>query len=568
MSPGLLSKTCLPLVCLLTLACDKAAHRPPAPDEGVPPAAAVPGASSTTGDSSEPPGFAGELVPPAVDSPPPPAGQSKIGRFDLLERPGATAVFEHLRKWVADRSGKLHAAVLDLESGHAVALHRAAEPVNPASNMKLLTAAAALDLLGPAYTFKTELLGRVDDAGLAKVLVLRGGGDPALSSAEIFRLAQSAHAQGLRRVARLDVDQSLFDTPFVPPAFEQQPREWAAFRAPISAAAIDGNTVTLNVAPTEAGQPARAWYEPPGVVEAVGSVETRAVGSGDQVVWTLDPSRDPTRPLSSLAGGIGAHLPRQRYMRRLDDPRRAAGLVLRHWLLSLGVEVEGEVGLTGPPGPREAGSAPPRLSYVSSAPLAELLLPLGKDSDNFTAEMTLVALSRTLPDGRERSWSSARGVSALRAWLERGGIPLQGIALENGSGLFDANRVTVETLALVLARMEGRPEVFAEYLSQLAIYGTDGTLRQRMLQNSERGRVRAKTGTLSRIDALSGYILRPSGMRPVVFSLVVSGVSGGHAAVRQALDRAVFGWAEALSAPNELQGSASGGAPGQAQSAR
>lgn len=564
MPPGLPSKTCLSLLCLLALGCDKAAHRPPGPGEGVPAPAGVPSASASSGDPSESPGFAGELVPPAVESPPPPGGESRIGRFELLAQPGATEVFERLRKWVAERSGKLHAAVLDLESGHAVALHRATEPVNPASNMKLLTAAAALDLLGPAYTFETELLADIDASGQAPLLVLRGGGDPALSSAEIFRLAQSAHAQGLRRVLRLEVDQSLFETPFVPPAFEQQPREWAAFRAPISAAAIESNTVTLNIAPTEPGQPARAWYDPPGVVEPAGSVETRAVGSGDHVGWTLDPSRDPTRPVSTLAGGIGARLPRQRYTRRLDDPGRAAGLVLEHWLRSLGVEVAGDVRLAGS---AQAGPRPARLTYVSSAPLAELLLPLGKDSDNFTAEMLLVALSRALPDGAERAWSSARGASALTAWLQRGGIPVKGITLLNGSGLFDANRVTVETLALVLARMEARPEVFAEYLTQLAIYGTDGTLRQRMVQSAERSRVRAKTGTLSRIDALSGYVLRPAGRRPLVFSLVVSGASGGHGPVRAALDRAVFDWARVLAVTGDEQ-AGSGGAPAEPQSAR
>jgi len=582
-----LYKTCLPLACFLLLACDKAAHRPPGPGDGVAQAApvgATPPASSAT--PSEPPGFAGELVPPETDPPPPPSGHTAVGRFEFLEHPAAAEVFERLRGWVAGRSGRLYAVVLDLELGRTVALSRGTEPVNPASNMKLLTAAAALDLLGPAFTFQTELLADIDAAGQAPLLVLRGGGDPALSSAEIVRLAQSAQAQGLRRALRLDVDQSLFDTPFVPPAFAQQPHEWARFRAPISAAAVDGNTVTLNVAASDSGQPARVWYEPPGVVDSLGGIETRGVGSGDHVAWTLDPSRDPTRPVSTLAGGIAARLPRQRYTRRLDDPRRAPGLVLKHWLAALGVEVQGEVGLWGP---GAAGSLPSRLTYVSSAPLAELLLPLGKDSDNFTAEMLLVALSRSLQDGAladcgapgpsaaegtspaaaRRSWSSARGAKALLSWLETGGIPLKGVTLTNGSGLFDANRVTVETLALVLARMEARPEIFAEYLTQLSIYGTDGTLRKRMAGDAERSRVRAKTGTLSRIDALSGYILRPAGRRPVVFSLVVSGASGGHGPVRQALDRAVFDWARALALPAPGQGGAAqGGAAPRAAAAQ
>lgn len=531
---------------LSALACDTGSRRPPGPGESVLPAPATSGTAREAAPPAEKEGFAGELVPPAADPPEKPSGRSSIGRFTLREHAKAAEVFEALRATITKHSGKLHAVVLDLELGAALVLHRATDAVNPASNMKLLTAAAALDLLGPAYTFRTELLAAVDAEGRAAQVVLRGGGDPALSSDALFRLAESAVAQGLRKVGRLDVDQSLFDTPFVPPAFASQPSEWAGFRAPISAAAVAGNTVTLNVLPTEVGQAARSWYEPPGVVLGEGSIATRAAGSGDRVAWTLDPSLDPMRPQSKVGGSLAVGLGRQRYTRRLEDPRRAPGLVLAHFLSVLGVELEASVGVLGadaPPG------RPPRLSYVGSASLAELLLPLGKDSDNFTAEMMLVALSSSVPDFRTSKWSSARGSAALLAWLEQGGIPTAGVTISNGSGLFDANRVTAETLGLVLARMEDRPEVFAEYLTQLSVYGTDGTLRNRMAARDERSRIRAKTGTLADVDALSGYILRSAGARPVVFSLVVTGSVGGHAPIRQALDRAVFDWAKALGRP-------------------
>jgi len=536
----------LPLVLSLgwSFGCDTAGRRPPEPGEGV--RAPGPQASAPRPDAAakEEVGFAAELVPADGEPPKKPSGSSGVGRFEAEDHPGVLSVLERLRTSIAARSGKLYAVVLDLERGRALASHRGAEPVNPASNMKLLTAAAALDLLGPAYTFRTEILADIDSSGLSQRLILRGGGDPALTSADLFRLAQSAAAQGLRKCLRLEIDQSLFDTPFVPPAFETQPGEWASFRAPISALAVDGNTVTLNVVPTEVGQPARSWYEPAGVVQAQGSVQTGAAGSGDRVAWTLDPAADAQWPRSTLAGGLGAGSGRMRYTRRLEDPRRAPGLVLSGYLSTLGVEVTAPVTVLDA---KAAVPAPSRLTYVSSAPLAELLLPLGKDSDNFTAEMLLVALSGSQTGSEKGPWSSARGAAALKQWLDSGGIETERVSLKNGSGLFDANRVTVETLALVLARMEARPEVFAEYLAQLSVYGTDGTLRHRMEKDEKRSRVRAKTGTLSGVDALSGYVLRADGLRPIVFSLVVTGATGGHAAVRQALDRAVFKWAEMLS---------------------
>lgn len=531
-----LPSKCAPWAIVLALGCDTSARRPPGPAEAVlPPPAASVGAPAP----EEELGFAAEVVPEPTAPPGKPSGSSSIGRFALAEDPRSSAILQELRAAITKNKGKLHAVVLDLELGRALVLHRATEPLNPASNMKLLTAAAALDLLGPAHTFRTELFANIDGKGRADHLVVRGGGDPALTSADLFRLAESAASQGLREVGRVEVDQSLFDTPFVPPAFASQPHEWAAFRAPISALAVAGNTVALQVAPTEPGQAARVWYDPPGIVTSEGSIETRAPGTGDRVTWALDPSLDPQLPVSKVGGGLAAGLGRQRYTRRLEDPRRAPGLVLAHFLSVLGVKVEGGVEVRKVTG---AVKLPPRLTYVASRPLAELLLPLGKDSDNFTAEMMLVALSASLPQGAQ-SWSTERGTSALRGWLESGGIPLEGVSFTNGSGLFDANRLTAETLALVLARMEARPEVFAEYLTQLSVYGTDGTLRRRMAEREERSRIRAKTGTLARVDALSGYVLRTGGARPLVFSLVVTEASA-HSTVRQALDRAVFDWAK------------------------
>jgi D-alanyl-D-alanine carboxypeptidase/D-alanyl-D-alanine-endopeptidase (penicillin-binding protein 4) len=442
-----------------------------------------------------------------------------------------------LRRWVHKNGGHVHAALVDLQSQTVLASHRVSEPTNPASNMKVLTAAAALDLLGPNHGFRTELFGAIGPDGNAPRLVLRGGGDPGLSTSDLSRLARAARSQGLVQLGAVACDQSRFDAGFVPPGFEQQPGEWAPFRAPISALAVDRNAVALNVQPGKAGSAARVWYEPPGVVVSRGKVRTSEPGSGDRVTWSLDPKTDPRRPSSVLGGALGEDLGRRRYSRRLDDPRLAGCYALRALLLELGVEGELAVSLAS------GGESPgPRLTYLASAPLAELLKPLGKESDNFSAEMVLVALSQA--DGRpeELAWSSSRGAARLLRWLKDGGVPTAGVVIKNGSGLFDANRLTAEVLALTLARMERRREVYPEFLSQLSVYGTDGTLRRRMREHPARSRIRAKTGTLRDVDALSGYILRASGQRPLAFSLVVTDCKASHSATRAQLDKTAFGW--------------------------
>ncbi len=487
---------------------------------------------------------------PSVEEPPPaPSGPSEIGRFPAGSNQPAQQILLNLRRWVDQRKGRVYATLLDLEQGRVLASHRPREPVNPASNMKILTAAAALDLLGPGYTFRTELRGSIDASGLAKRLFLKGGGDPELSIADLYRLARVARQRGLSQVREIIVDQSLFAGDYVPPAFGQQPTEWAAFRAPVSALALEGNSVSLNVMSTRAGRRAKVWYQPPAVVQSKGTVQTGKRGSGDRVIWDLEPKSDPTRPVSQISGSLAEGLGRRRYSRRLADPRRAGGLALSSILSEMGVGGEKKVSFV------EGGEKDrsllariekaERIAYVVSRPMAQVVRALGKRSDNFVAEMLLIALCDEQGD-EGRPWSSQQGGRRLVQWLKNGGISTDDLVIKNGSGLFDANRLTSETLALTLARMEGRPEVFPEFLAQLAVYGTGGTLRNRMVGHKERSRVRGKTGTLRNIDALSGYILRRAGRRPLVFSLVVKGASGGHGAVRTQLDRTVFRWLEAL----------------------
>src|SRR5262249_45634392 len=145
------------------------------------------------------------------------------------------------------------------------------------------------------------------------------------------------------RVLALGVDQSYFDASFTPPAFEQQPNEWAAFRAPVSAVAYERNTVTLHVLPASLGQPARAWLEPPGFVELSGSVRTEKLARAENVKLSLKPNG---QRLSGLGGGgISPGAPELRWARRVDDPTLLAGYGLREELEAAGIHVPGEPAL-------------------------------------------------------------------------------------------------------------------------------------------------------------------------------------------------------------------------------
>lgn len=468
--------------------------------------------------------------------------------------PKVVAALTQLKTWVGGRKGQLTAHVLDLEDHSTWAQANEDLALNPASNMKLVTAAVALSELGASYAFRTGLYGELE-GGRIERLALRGHGDPSLTTSDIWRLARALQRLGVEQVGDVLVDQTRFDDQFVPPAFEQQPNEWASFRAPVSAVAIDGNHVTLHVRPTTAGKPARTWFEPPGIVELEGSVQTRKSGSGQSVRFDLAPlptagsktpandanssprSADATTTPSTASGKLTARLggyvsekmPRLKLAKRLDDPRTAPGRALSTALRSVGVRVDGRVALGG-------ADITGRLVFHRSEPLSKLIHALGKRSDNFYAEMLLKNLGA---EAGKRPARSRDGAAVALEWLERIGARHDETRVENGSGLFDANRLSARSFTTLLAHVADDPKLAPEFLAHLSIGGVDGTLRSRLRASSTQHRVRAKTGTLARAISLSGYAMRAEGGRPVAFSFLVNGISGQARATRTRIDRVV-----------------------------
>jgi serine-type D-Ala-D-Ala carboxypeptidase/endopeptidase (penicillin-binding protein 4) len=431
---------------------------------------------------------------------------------------------QSLLDWVKGRGGTASIRISEADTRTVWAEADPSLPLNPASNMKLLTAAVALDQLGAEYRFSTGLYGEVV-AGRVDPLVLRGHGDPSLTSSDLWQLGRALAHLGVTQVGTILVDQSRFDDQFVPPAFEQQPNEWAGFRAPVSAVALERNAVTLHVLPTRAGQPARAWFDPPGVVTVDGSIETRRPGSGEAIQLAMEPRPDAL--LAHIAGYAAEGLPRLRFDRRLDDPRRAPGLALAALLGECDIAVQGTVGLGG-------NTVKPRLVFHESEPLGRLLPELGKNSDNFYAEMLFKVLGAESGSVPAHSQDGAR---VMLAWLAQRDLAAPDTRIENGSGLFDANRVSARTIAGVLEAAYHQPAIYPEFLAQLAIGGVDGTLRSRFKNVRPRRSVRAKTGTLAGSIALGGYVLSDRGKAPLAFSFIINQIEGHTGEARQGIDR-------------------------------
>jgi D-alanyl-D-alanine carboxypeptidase/D-alanyl-D-alanine-endopeptidase (penicillin-binding protein 4) len=456
------------------------------------------------------------------------------GADAALTRAAEKALAE-LATWVVALKARITACVVDVKSGRVVAEASAHQPLNPASNQKLLTMVTALEKLGPEYRFTTGLHGRPTGDGTLAELILRSDGDPELTLAELEQLVRGLRAQGVAQIAgNVWIDQSAFDSAWDPPAYEQRPADWAPYRAPVSAVALEGNSVMLHVLAGAKPGPARTWFTPEGLVSARGEIKTVEAPGKQDIQFGLRANGADLE--ANLGGTVLAGRPELTFLKRIAAPELAAGRALLRLLADHGIRVDGSLVSGG------ADIDAERVN-IRSRQLSQLLFALGKHSDNFVAEMLLKAIGRV---GSSASGSSGAGAARITELLQRLGALEPGTQIRNGSGLFDANRVSAFSLARVLASALGDPRVGPDLVGALAIGGVDGTLRQRFSALKAERSLRAKTGTLAEVTALSGYLLRPQSPAPLAFAVLVNGASGKGAEVRRRIDEAVLAIARAI----------------------
>jgi D-alanyl-D-alanine carboxypeptidase/D-alanyl-D-alanine-endopeptidase (penicillin-binding protein 4) len=427
---------------------------------------------------------------------------------------------------------------------HVVRLHDAEElyrnrperPRNPASNQKLLTAAAALRRLGPAFRAATKVEGTIKN-GRVTQLVVRASGDPSLGYAGLDALAEALHLRGVDSVDRILIDDTYFDDQILPPAFEQQPKESAAFRAAISAFAVNRNSYVVHLGPgAELEGPGRVRVLADGYVQIDNRTVTIAGGPPTPRI------EDKLTEDGHLAVRVDGAIPKQvrtlYYRRRVPDPKTYAALLLVRALKKAGLG--GALAVEYGPVTEQQ----PVLVDMPSSQLSSLLYPVGKWSDNFTAEMLLKILGAQL----ERPGTSANGTVVVREELMKMGVDTEGLVMVNGSGLFDGNQIAPRHVTETLVAVYRDPAIRAEYVAHLAVAGSDGTLQTRLRDLPRPRMVRAKTGTLRDVVALSGYVLgEPE--RSVAFSFLANGIAGKQGDAKKLADNVVRALADYATRP-------------------
>jgi D-alanyl-D-alanine carboxypeptidase/D-alanyl-D-alanine-endopeptidase (penicillin-binding protein 4) len=431
---------------------------------------------------------------------------------------------------------KVGMAVAEFESGQIIYAHNEKLPLNAASNVKLITSAAALSRLGPEYRWRTLVYGPAQVAGrfmgasgdLPGDLYIRGSGDPTLNTEALGDLAAVIAAQGIKHIrGGVVVDASFFDGGALGPAYEQK-TDSAAYRSPSSAASLNGNAVVVTVIPAaRAGAPARITLEPVSPYFTVaGRIVTAGMNGPAVPLVETDQQGDQTRVIVSGRVRLGSE-PRV-FLRRVVHPELFLGHTFLQVLRKRGINVDK---------PLRLGTVPSEgyrtLAAHDSPSLAVVMHELNKRSSNFAAEQVLRTLGAEVVS-RPGTWEN--GLEAIALYLQGLGIPRGSYKMTNGAGLYDSNRFTAEQLITVVRTTLRDFRISSEYMSSLAVAGIDGTLGQRLGGTVAHRFVRAKTGTLANVSALSGVVGAP-GQKPLLFSILVNDVINSVAA-RAAQDRA------------------------------
>jgi D-alanyl-D-alanine carboxypeptidase/D-alanyl-D-alanine-endopeptidase (penicillin-binding protein 4) len=396
----------------------------------------------------------------------------------------------------------------------------------PASNTKLFTAALTLSRLGPAFRIRTTISSsqEPDSHGvLTADLILNGAGDPSLKTSDVEFLAEQIYQRGIRHIdgAVIGDDSAFLWEPYSPGWSIEDPVHGDG--APVSALALNDNSISLRLTP------ASFSFDPPVPLFQVENQLEQNATIPSMVHLELLPGSANLR----VWGNIQPELKEANFTLAVNDPARYAAIVLFDALIRHGIEIAGkpEARHRRPGEKFPAPSAPVVLAVHESAPVVDDLRVTEKTSQNLHAETYLHLVARE----RLGLGSRAAGLDELHSFLEEAKVDKDQYVLYDGSGLSRLNVLTPHAVTSLLCYM-AQSSVREEWFSLLPVAGVDGTLERRMNGMKIRGRISAKTGSLSHVSALSGYVMRRNGKR-YAFSILVNNYNAHPAEVRDLIDK-------------------------------
>jgi D-alanyl-D-alanine carboxypeptidase/D-alanyl-D-alanine-endopeptidase (penicillin-binding protein 4) len=450
--------------------------------------------------------------------------QTRIAQ--VLKRPGV-------------RSAEWGIEVVDPSTDQVVLSVNPGKTFQPASLLKVVTTAAALEKLGPDFRFRTGVYtdGTLQPGGtLVGDIILVGRGDPnlmdpakeLLGKPALQELSEQLRALGIKEVRGNVVgDDSYFE-------FTTHGKGWTAqdlksvYGAPINALSINNNVFWIHVRATKVNQLAKVSIEPQ---TSYFHVRNLAVTGSSRAQRTVYARVIPGTNHLVVSGVLPASQGYSQYV-LLERPAEAAATLFKEELCRNGITVDGSIRVI------HLGDLPPAarrnwtmIAQHQSPPLIRALEIINKRSLNLHAEMLLRVLGAEFGG----AGTDEAGLQVVKSFLEEAGIRDDDkISLNDGSGLSRDNLVTPRFQTSLLMFLSTRP-YFELFLNTLAVSGTDGTLKNRFASGPAKGLIHAKTGTLSDVAALSGYMTTKSG-RSLVFSIFANNVRASIARVQKTID--------------------------------
>ncbi|RTZ64984.1 MAG: D-alanyl-D-alanine carboxypeptidase/D-alanyl-D-alanine-endopeptidase [Aquificaceae bacterium] len=421
--------------------------------------------------------------------------------------------------------------VRDLNAKKAMLSHNIDVSRSPASTMKLLTTYAALKILSPSYSWRTEAWtrGTLENGVLQGDLILKGYGDPFLSYENYWRFVRGIREKGLKEIqGDILIDNSYFENAyFDPAAFDNKP--FRTYNAPPSALMFNFQSTRFLFTPDEKNKLIKVTPYP-----AIPNFTFK-----NKIRYTTKKCRrSHYRPKFSFDEG-GALLIKGTYslkcgqkfiLRSFSSPEEHAFNGFRDFWGELGGTLKG----TMRTGQVEAGDK--RLHVSASLTLGEQIRLINKWSNNVMVRQVLLTIGAKTYGAPA---SLQKGRQAILKVLADNGINTQGIVIDNGSGLSRRSRISTRQMAQLLETAYRDPYM-PEFMASLSLPGLDGTLVNRFRKGDLRGRSHLKTGTLNNVTAIAGYMLNRKGKRLVIVIQHNGKRSGGGRGVK--IQNALLRW--------------------------
>jgi D-alanyl-D-alanine carboxypeptidase/D-alanyl-D-alanine-endopeptidase (penicillin-binding protein 4) len=396
----------------------------------------------------------------------------------------------------------------------------------PASNVKLLTTAAALQKLGADFRIKTSVY-----SGENGSLYVAGRGDPSITETQLQSLAQQLKRRGVDRVNELIGDDSYFQGSAVNPNWEWEDAQ-AGYGAPVNSLIFNQNAIELLLSPQAIGQPLKVTFAEPKLANQW-QIQNNSVTVAQNESEFIEVGREFDGPAIRVSGQLKVGAESESAYVAVVNP---ANNFLQHFQQVLAAE--------GIPVKQALVASVSRnfnqeLATVESPPLAELVRETNRESNNLYAEVLLRLLGKVtdkMPQQQEDT--DEIGLKELKTALTQLGVNPNSYILADGSGLSRHNLISPEALVQTLRFMANSPAA-SIYRQSLPIAGESGTLKNRLNSTPNRVILQAKTGTLSGVSALSGYIEVPD-YEPLVFSIIVNQSGLSAASMRSATDEIVL----------------------------